>query len=95
LLRSQNTPFGVEDFTRFGEDRNDGPDNSIWRVGSHHQKTRTLAAWLVSIPASGGPRLYLKTADPGEPERVCRLSVGDALRLNGRKTIPLDGALCR
>ena len=95
LLRSQKTPFGVEDFIRFGEDRDDGPDNSIWRIGSNPQKTRTLAAWLVSIPASGGPRLYLKTADPGEPERICRLSVGEALRMNGRKTIPLDDALCR
>ena len=95
LLRNRKTPLGVEDFIRFGEDRNDGPDNSIWRIGSNPHKTRTLATWLVSIPASGSPWLYLKTADPGEPERVCRLSVGDVLRMNDWKTIPLDGDLCK
>jgi len=52
-----------------------GADYSIWRTGSAPRKTRTLATWLVSIPALGSPRLYLKTADPGEAERLCRLTV--------------------
>jgi isopenicillin-N N-acyltransferase-like protein len=95
LLRSRNTPFAIEDFIRFSQDRNDGPDNSIWRTGSNPHKTRTLATWLVSIPASGSPRLYLKTADPEEPERVCRLSVGDALRRNDRQVISPGSDLCQ
>jgi hypothetical protein len=95
LLRSRNTPFAMEDFIRFSQDRNDGPDNSIWRIGSDPHKTRTLATWLVSIPASGSPRLYLKTADPEEPARVCRLSVEDALRRNDRQVISPGSGLCQ
>lgn len=94
LLKNLNRPYTPDDFIRFSEDKAAGPDNSIWRTGSDPRKTRTLATWLVSIPASGSPRLYLKTADPGETERVCRLAVDDALRIGGRDQIPLDGDLC-
>ncbi len=94
LLRTRNTPLAIEDFIRYSEDRSHGPDQSIWRTGSIPHKTRTLATWLVSIPASGSPWLYLKTADPEEPERVCRLSVGDVLRRINRQTISLDSDLC-
>ena len=95
LLKNRNTPFTVKDFIRFSEDRNAGPDNSIWRTGSTPDKRRTLSTWLVLIPAFGSPQLYLKTANPGKPERVCRLSVEDALRIEDRKTIPLDSDLCK
>ncbi len=95
LLKNRNTPFTVEDFIRFSEDRNAGPDNSIWRTGSTPDKRHTLSTWLVLIPASGSPQLYLKTSDPGKPERVCRLSVEDALRIEDHKTIPLDSDLCK
>jgi hypothetical protein len=95
LLNDAPGPFTPEDFIRFSEDRNAGPDNSIWRTGSTPDRHRTLAAWLVTIPASGSPGIYLKTADPGQPERVCRLSVAEALRLTGGDRIPLSAALCR
>jgi hypothetical protein len=95
LLKNPHRPFTVDDFIRFSEDKAAGPDNSIWRTGSAPQKTRSLATWLVAIPATGSPRLYLKTADPEEAERLCRLTVDDALRLTGRDQIPLDSDLCQ
>jgi len=95
LLKNPNRPYTVEDFIRFSEDKAAGPDNSIWRTGSSPHKTRTLATWLVSIPASGSPRLYLKTADSGEAERLCRLTVDDALLIIDRDQIPLDSDLCK
>lgn len=75
LLKNPGSPYTVDDFIRFSEDKTAGADNSIWRTGSAPHKTRTLATWVVSIPASGSPRLYLKTANPGEAERLCRLTV--------------------
>jgi hypothetical protein len=95
LLKTPNRAYTAEDFIRFSEDQTAGPDNSIWRTGSAPNKSRTLATWLVSIPVSGSPRLYLKTADPGEAERVCRLAVEDALRITDRNQIPLDSDLCK
>lgn len=94
LLKNPNRPYTADDFIRFSQDRTAGPDNSIWRTGSDPHKTRSLATWLVAIPASGSPRLYLKTADPGEAERVCRLAVDDALRVSDRDQISLDSDLC-
>jgi hypothetical protein len=94
LLKNHSTPFVVEDFVRFSEDQNAGPDNSIWRTGGNPEKTRTLATWLVTISASGSPQLYFKTANPGESEWLCRVSVEDALREDDRGTILKDSDLC-
>jgi hypothetical protein len=90
LLTGRSTPFGAEDFIRFSEDQNDGPDSSIWRIGSDPRKTRSLATWLVSVPPSGSPQLYLKIVNPGELERVYRISAEDAFRVNGWKPVPSD-----
>jgi isopenicillin-N N-acyltransferase like protein len=94
LLKTPGRPFDLEEFIRFSEDRNAGPDNSIRRTGSAPGKPRTLATWVVSVPPFGSPQLFLRTADPGEPERICRLSVAEALRLNGGERIPLNAGLC-
>jgi isopenicillin-N N-acyltransferase like protein len=95
LLKDPAAPFTLEDFIRFSEDPVGGPDASIWRTGSGPARKRTLATWLVSVPASGSPQLYLKTADPGEPEQVCRLAVDEALRIEDHERIPLGSAPCR
>lgn len=94
LLKTRAQPFDLDGFIRFSEDRNTGPDNSIWRTGSDPARQRTLATWLVAVPPAGSPQLYLKTADPGEPERVCRLEVAEALRLKTGDRIPLAAGLC-
>lgn len=93
LLKDPPAPFTVGDFTRFSADAVAGPDNSIWRTGGSPAHKRTLATWLVSVPTAGSPQLYLKTADPGEPEQVCRISVEAALG-GDRDRIPLDSELC-
>lgn len=95
LLKDPPAPFTMDDFIRFSTDVAAGPDNSIWRTGSGPSHKRTLATWLVSVPTSGSPQLYLKTADPGEPERVCRISVEAALDGTDRDRIPLDSERCR
>ncbi|MGE5256788.1 MAG: carcinine hydrolase/isopenicillin-N N-acyltransferase family protein [Hyphomicrobiales bacterium] len=95
LLENRKQPFTLEDFIRFSEDQTAGPDNSIWRTGSKPGSRRTLATWVVSVPVSGSPQLYLKTADPGEPEQVCRLSLDAALRLSGGERIPMGAAICQ
>ncbi|HMK42536.1 MAG TPA: C45 family autoproteolytic acyltransferase/hydrolase [Dissulfurispiraceae bacterium] len=93
LLKAQERPLTLDDFIRFSEDMNDGPDNSIWRSGSNPKKTRTLATWIARIPAAGSPELYLKIANPGRHGRICRLSLDDALFLRNN-LIPLNGPLC-
>jgi hypothetical protein len=95
LLRDAQRPFTLEDFVRFSDDRSDGPDNSIWRTGRAQENRRTLAAWIISIPPAGSPRLYVKTADSGEPERTCRLSAEAAFRLRDGERVSLADGLCR
>jgi hypothetical protein len=95
LLKNPTQPFVVEDFIRFSENQTAGPDNIIWRTGSGPTRRRTLATWIVSVPASGSPRLYRKTANPGEPEQICGMSVAEALSINVRDRIPLDSEFCR
>ncbi|KAF0182193.1 MAG: peptidase C45 acyl-coenzyme A:6-aminopenicillanic acid acyl-transferase [Nitrospirae bacterium] len=94
LLKAHNHPFSVADFIRFSKDNHGGPDNSIWRTGSTARTTRTLATWLVSIPPKGSPQLYLKTADPGRNEKVCQISLNEALS-TVRDHISLNSDLCK
>jgi hypothetical protein len=94
LLAGAGRPFRHEDFIRFSADMSAGPDNSIWRTGSALEKTRTLAAWIVSIPPAGTPTLYLRTADPGQPQRTCRFAVEEALR-SAAGPVFLDGPTCQ
>ncbi len=94
LLKTHPQPYSIENFIRFSADQNAGPDDSIWRTGSDPTKRRTLSTWIVALPSKGSPQLYLKTADPGEPEQVCRLSLIEALRLKGGDRIPLAATLC-
>jgi hypothetical protein len=53
----------MNDFINFTEDRNDGLDNSIFRLGSKETVPTTLATMVVHIPENGDPRLYLKWRD--------------------------------
>jgi isopenicillin-N N-acyltransferase-like protein len=74
-LLKEAESFSAEDFIRFSNDRHDGPDNSIWRTGKTPRATRTLAAWMVALPPSGDPQLYLKIVNPGQLELIYRLNV--------------------
>lgn len=73
-LTSEVGPFTLEDFIRMSEDRAGGPDNSIWRTGSMPGKERTMATWLVALLPGKPPELYVRLANPGEVEKIVRLS---------------------
>ena len=75
LLDGQSAPFNQEDFIAFSRDRNDGPDDSLWRTGGKPDGTRTLASWIVSLPPEAPPELFFRLANPGEPEQTMRLTL--------------------
>jgi isopenicillin-N N-acyltransferase like protein len=75
LLDRHTTPLTPEDFIAFSQDRNDGPDDSIWRTGGNPDGRRTLASWIVSLPPAAPPELFVRLANPGEPERTIRMTL--------------------
>jgi len=77
LLERTNLPFTINDFITMSEDQNDGPDNSIWRIGSSPKKARTLATFIVQLPTSGSPLLYIKVANPGQAPQYYHLRADD------------------
>jgi isopenicillin-N N-acyltransferase like protein len=66
LLGRHPGPLTPADFVSYSQDCHDGRDNSIWRAGSTPWKIRTLASWIVHLPAAGPPTVYVKLANPGE-----------------------------
>lgn len=70
LLSSREGQLGMEDFVEFSEDRNAGPDNSIFRAGSDSRKSRTVATWIIAIPKGSMPKLYVNMKDPGKDFRA-------------------------
>jgi hypothetical protein len=63
LLEGHQKPLTLDDFIRFTEDRNDGLDCSIFRLGSKDSVPTTLSTMVVHIPEKGTPKLYLKWRD--------------------------------
>ena len=77
LLDNASLPFSVESFLNFSGDRNDGPDDSIFRTGSTPVKVRTMAVWTVQIPKQGSPEVYIRILNPNEEEKSCRIVADD------------------
>ncbi|MBA4423669.1 MAG: hypothetical protein C0390_11340 [Syntrophus sp. (in: bacteria)] len=75
LLDRCTAPLTLEDFIAFSQDRNDGPDDSLWRTGGKPDGKRTLASWIVSLPPEAPPELFVRLANPGEPERTMRMTL--------------------
>ncbi|MCB2227297.1 MAG: C45 family peptidase [Desulfarculaceae bacterium] len=70
LLAGHPAPFTLADFLAYSQDKSNGPDHSLWRVGSTPRKTRTLAGFIVRLPVSGPPVVEALVANPGQkPER--------------------------
>lgn len=69
-LLGMKSPMTLEDMIQISNDRNDGPDNSIWRIGSNNGKTRTLMNMSIYIPLNESPIIYVKTANVSSPERT-------------------------
>jgi hypothetical protein len=83
LLSRQHEPYSLEDFLAFSQDRHDGPDNSIYRIGSTPDKIRTLATWIVAHPAAGAPRVFVRIANPGECQKIVTFRLKPALWVKG------------
>ncbi|MEJ5357606.1 MAG: carcinine hydrolase/isopenicillin-N N-acyltransferase family protein [Desulfobacterales bacterium] len=94
LLATEAGPFTAEDFLRWSRDRSDGPDRSLWRTGRNPQAVRTLATWIARIPPGGDPEVTVRIADPGEPERFCRIDAGLLLRRTAGTSPPPGKPLC-
>jgi hypothetical protein len=77
LLSGDPDGFSLDDFVAFSEDRNAGPDNSIYRTGSTPTRSRTLATWIIENPAEGTPCLYVRVANPDKPQKTMRLSLDE------------------
>lgn len=60
LVNAGNGPFTLEDFIRISQDQNDGPDNSIWRIGSTPTNTQTLATFAVQLLPDDGFKVWVK-----------------------------------
>ncbi|MCX5816989.1 MAG: carcinine hydrolase/isopenicillin-N N-acyltransferase family protein [Proteobacteria bacterium] len=69
-LTSSEKPFTMNDFIMISEDRAGGSDYALWRTGSTSGKVRTLASFIVSIPVSGLPEIYMKISNPDEPDSI-------------------------
>lgn len=70
LLGETAKPYTLQDFIRFGEDRNYGTDTSIYRMGNGPKTPQTLASFVVHIPTLGNPEIYVKyRANPDEQGR--------------------------
>lgn len=86
LLKAAPT-LNMEQFIRFSEDKNDGPDNSIWRTGSTPDKARTLASFIVAIPKNGSPEIRFKFANPNEKEKSYKLKLDNQFWAKGSFTL--------
>lgn len=60
LVNAGNGPFRLEDFIRISQDQNDGPDNSIWRIGSTPTISQTLAVFAVQLLQNGSFKVWVK-----------------------------------
>ncbi len=69
-LTSSKRPYTMDDFILKSTDRTGGPDYALWRTGSTPEKVRTLASIVISIPASGFPKIYVRIANPDEAEQI-------------------------
>ncbi len=74
LLAQTSRPFTLTQFAALSRDRNDGPDNSLWRNGKQH----TLSSWIVQSPATGPQKLRVLLANPGEAETLYEYTLDEA-----------------
>jgi isopenicillin-N N-acyltransferase like protein len=82
LLDQLKGPFTLADFLVFSQDRCAGPDNSINRVGSTPEQTRTLATFVVHL-ADDAPHVFARMTNPGEPDRIVNFRLEPALWSKG------------
>ncbi len=67
-LTTVSSPMTLSDMITISNDKNDGWNNSIWRVGSKKSSVRTTMNMSVYVPSVGYPVVYVKTANILEEE---------------------------
>lgn len=80
LLNGDHEPYSMDSFKVISEDRNDGPNNSLWREGLSINKTQTLASFIVRIKENSDFDVYLKyRKQPNEKgkEKIIEMSRRD------------------
>ena len=88
LLENGKTPFTMDDFVLFSQEKDGGSDSAIWRAQTPAGSIRTLATWVIYIPAADAPRLYIKLANPDEPEKSTTSTLDDAFWKQSRENAP-------
>jgi isopenicillin-N N-acyltransferase like protein len=82
LLATHPGPFTFADFLVFSQDRHNGPDKSINRLGRTAAETRTLATFVVQL-ADAAPHVFVRISNPGEPDKIVNLTLEPALWTKG------------
>ena len=60
LLDNTSKPLTMANFIAFTNDRHDGLTKSIWRLGVKPDGVQSLACFIVHIPKTGSPEVYVK-----------------------------------
>lgn len=81
---ASNKKFTFADFLVFSQDRHDGPDRSINRLGSTPSETRTLATFVVQL-SGAAPHIFARMNNPGEPEKIVNFILEPGLWTKGLK----------
>jgi isopenicillin-N N-acyltransferase-like protein len=82
LLAGQRRPLAFADFLALSQDRHAGPDNSINRLGSTPDKTRTLATFLVHL-VDEAPHIFVRMSNPGGADTIVNFRLEPALWVQG------------
>ena len=82
LLEGRQMPLTFADFLDFSQDRNNGPDNSLNRLGSTATETRTVATFVVQL-GEGAPHIFVRMSNPGEADKMVNFLLEPALWTEG------------
>jgi len=81
LLNANKKPFSFDDFIRISNDRNDSPDNSIYRTGKNKNSNKTVAVWIVYLATDESSKIYIKINNPGEEEKIYNMNINEIFKM--------------
>lgn len=84
LLSRQTTRLTMASFIAFSNSKGEKPEEALWRDGGSSGKIRTLAGWMVFIPLSGPPELYIRLANPLESEIIQTFTLDDTFWIGNK-----------
>jgi len=86
LLDTACSPFTIDDFVEISEDHSDESDENIWRAVQSKKKISTRASWIVSLPKTGIPELYIKfISEDGKDEYTLNILLDHPFWIDGLK----------